>query len=380
MGDRPHSVGMLPVAAINALTARWFAALPNAHFTSGTVASGAGVWPLVAILADVASGPARAELSAASEITADQGLHMGTSVLEWLDRTPGVAAALGIWHRADLPIRDPWRDALPTDVISTFTGDVAADQATLDAWASARTGGQIPTMPLTIDADTLLVLASALTVTTRWRQPFTAGGSTLWRTTADPSIVRVTPETTSVLVEGELGIDVELIMAGPETPPSDVLSAAITSPLGGASAADLAPGYAGPGILVTVEDAVSKAPQCRLRLPAFTVRGHHDLRALGDVFGLVAVTDASTGHLPGISPEPLAISAAAQDAVAEFSAEGFRAAAVTAMAMMAGSAMPHRDKRALVVDVRFDGGFGFVARHTESGVVLAAGWVPSAGS
>ena len=28
-----------------------------------------------------------------------------------------------------------------------------------------------------------------------------------------------------------------------------------------------------------------------------------------------------------------------------------------------------------MIDVRFDGPFGFVARHTESGLVLAAGWV-----
>ena len=97
--------------------------------------------------------------------------------------------------------------------------------------------------------------------------------------------------------------------------------------------------------MVTIEDAVSTAPQCRLRVPVFTVRAHHDLRALGDVFGLLTVTDPSTGHLPGISTEPLAISAAAQDAVAEFSAEGFRAAAVTGMSIMAGSAMPRRDRR-----------------------------------
>jgi serine protease inhibitor len=371
---------MLPVAAINALTARWIAALPDDQLTNGTVTSGLGVWPLLAILADAADGKARDELSAAVGITADQGLRMGTAILEWLDATPGVAAALGLWRRKDLPVRDSFRDALPPDVISTFTGDVPDDQAALDAWASAHTDGLIPAMPVTIDADTLMVLASALMAETRWREPFLSGGWLLWRNTGDPSIVRVTPSTTSVLVEGSNGIDVELVMGLPEASPGALLSAAIGAPFGGASTsgAVLSAGYVGPGILVTVEDAVSKAPQCRLRVPAFTVRAHHDLCALGEVFGLLTVTDPSTGHLPGISTDPLAISAAAQDAVAEFSAEGFRAAAVTGISFMAGSAMPRHDHRALVIDVRFDGAFGFVARHTESGLVLAAGWVTDA--
>ncbi len=305
---------------------------------------------------------------------------MGTTLLNWLDQTPGLSAALGLWHRQDLPIRETFRAALPPDVISTLAGDAEADQAALDAWASAHTDGLIPTMPITIAEDTLMVLASALTAETQWREPFDGGGWLLWRNTGDPSIVRVTPDMTSVLVEGLNGIDVELIVGLPEASPADLLGAVIEPRADTVSATELSAGYVGPGILVTIEDAVSKAPQCRLRVPVFTVRARHDLRALGDVFGLLIVTDPSTGHLPGISTEPLAIGAAAQDAVAEFSAEGFRAAAVTGMALMAGSAIPRKDHKALVIDVRFDPPFGFVARNAESGLVLAAGWVPATSS
>ena len=67
---------------------------------------------------------------------------------------------------------------------------------------------------------------------------------------------------------------------------------------------------------------------------------------------------------------------AAQDVTAEFSATGFRAAAVTAVGMMVGSAMPEPSTyRVRHVSVAFDEPFGFVATHRPSGLVLVTGWV-----
>lgn len=370
---------MFPVTAINALTARWVAALPDDVIRHGTVASGVGIWPLLAILAGAAGGEARVQLAAAVGIDADDGTAAGVATIDSLSGTPGVSAALGFWHRSDLPIREEWRRALPPGIEERFSGDVAADQAALDAWASAHTDGLIPTMPVAIDDATLAVLASALAVSTTWSTEFRDWGSVLRRTTRDPAIVRVTTELTCVRVDGDNGIDVELVIGAAKASPADVLRGGM-GVLDGTTAArsgtELPSGYSGPGISVTTEDSASSDPQCRLQLPAFAVRAHHDLREHADVFGLDAVTDPDRGHLPGISPVPLAISQAKQDAMAEFSATGFRTAAVSAAAMMASAAAPLTRHRALVFDLRFDRAFGFIARHRASGLILTAGWIP----
>ncbi|WP_327009210.1 hypothetical protein OHA72_19365 [Dactylosporangium sp. NBC_01737] len=142
----------MTVEACNALTARWAAAADGAG-----VFSGAGVYPLLALLAGVASGPARDELLAVAPSPLD------------LPDTDGVRAALGVWTRHDLPLDPSWTAGSP------LSGDPAADQARLDAWAAERTGGLIPAMPVAVDEDTGVVLASALSVLTEWVQPFDDG-------------------------------------------------------------------------------------------------------------------------------------------------------------------------------------------------------------
>jgi serine protease inhibitor len=82
--------------------------------------------------------------------------------------------------------------------------------------------------------------------------------------------------------------------------------------------------------------------------------------------------DNSQGHFPGLSPQPLAVDQAKQAVLARFSATGFEAAAVTAMAMAAGSAPTPRAK-ALLVSLEHP--FGFIAVHRPTGVPVVAGWV-----
>src|SRR5581483_8607362 len=109
-------------------------------------------------------------------------------------------------------------------------------------------------------------------------------------------------------------------------------------------------------------------------VPRFTVRAGHDLLALPEVCGLHAVADPVHSHLPGISSEPLVVNQARQDAVAEFTAEGFRAAAVTAIGFVRASmVLPSAQARQVTVTV--DRPFGFAAVHRDSGLVLVAGWV-----
>jgi hypothetical protein len=96
------------VEAVNGLTARWVATLPE----DGTVLAAAGVWPLLGLLADGAAGPARQELSAALGIPADGAATGARDVLSTLGAMPGLSAALGLWTRDTLPIEPAWRGRL----------------------------------------------------------------------------------------------------------------------------------------------------------------------------------------------------------------------------------------------------------------------------
>jgi hypothetical protein len=291
-----------------------------------------------------------------------------------------VRAAAGVWTRHDLPLAPGW------DPGSRLSGDPAADQRRLDAWAAQRTGGLIPAMPVAVDADTGVVLASALSVVTEWVQPFddgilapTAGpwqGRRLAalhraRVAADAlRPLRVTPgpagPVTLLTVAGRNDADVVLALGTAAAPAGDVLAAAIDG------RATAAPSSAGPGVAAAQVDATDPAPELVVSLPSFDVSASHDLLAEADLFGLR--TASRDGTFPGISPVDLVVSSARQEAVASFTALGFQAATVTALTMVPlGFQQPHT--RRLRVTVTFDRPFGFLAVHRPTGLILVAGWV-----
>ncbi|WP_327009209.1 hypothetical protein OHA72_19360 [Dactylosporangium sp. NBC_01737] len=109
-----------------------------------------------------------------------------------------------------------------------------------------------------------------------------------------------------------------------------------------------------------------------MSLPSFDVTASHDLLARADLFGLR--TASRDGTFPGISPVDLAVTSARQQAVASFTALGFRAATVTALAMYPLAFRPPTTRR-LRVTVTFDRPFGFFSVHRPTGLVLVAGWV-----
>jgi hypothetical protein len=365
---------MLPSTPINKLTARWIATLPS----DPTACSGLCVWPLLALLADAAEGAARDELGAAAGIDPSDGTAASLAVIDWLAAAEGLSAALGVWHRRDMGVRNEWRSRLPEGVVEAFSGDLGADQRALNDWVSSRTAGRIERMPVRIDESTRMLLASALTVDTRWREPFQPHAGLLRRETYDQSIVRVAPDVTCVRVEGDNGIDVHLALGVPDATASAVLGAAI-GVLDGETDAEsgerLPEGTPGHGIVVDTVEASDTSPRVVLGTKAFTVRGSHDLLAIADVLGLGAISDCSRGHTPAISDFPLCVGAAAQDAMAEFSEEGFRAAAVSSVAMRAGMARPIETYRVRRITVTIDRPFGFLATHRETGLILVAGWV-----
>ncbi|MEV5845118.1 serpin family protein [Streptomyces sp. NPDC051985] len=379
------------VSAVNALSARW-----ARQTRQGTVFSAAGVWPLLAFLADGAGGPARDELTRALGMQADQAVAGARELLAGLDAMSGVESALGLWTDRALEVREPWAAGLPADAHGVLGPDVAASQEALDGWAAKRTGGLVERMPVKPAEGARMVLATALALRTDWRHPFRETvlrpGSGPWqgRTLAGLHRSSVRPDrigvaagpdghVTAVKVPGDNGIDVHLLLGAEGMAPGQVLHtgiAVLERALPVTTGGHLPYGPAGPGVVVERQPSVTPDPvRLDVTTPGFTVRADHDLLQLHALFGLSTAADAREGHFPGISPAPLAIGAAGQSAVAEFGPLGFRAAAVTAVVAAPGGGPPRYTHESTVVRVTVDRPFGFLAVHQESRLVLAGGWV-----
>ncbi|MEV6323437.1 serpin family protein [Nocardia sp. NPDC051787] len=368
------------VGAANALTARWCAVVGRSDF----VVSGAGVWPLLALLASAAEGSARDELAAAIGVPATTGQGGALRLLRDIERAEAVSAALGVWVRNDLPLHEEWASRLPAGVLARLAG-----QAELDSWAAEHTEGLIERFPLSVDPDTLMVLATALVAKTRWRVPFDVGmltpedgpwqghrGPGLSRTSSgltNAAILDAPQPVTRVVVEGSADLDVHLLL-GPGTP-GTVLGTGLAA-LSDAVAirTGLPVGTEGPGLTVRTEPVRANADQLRIRLPPFEVRSTHDLLAGPGLFGLTTATDCASGHFPAISPMPLCVGQGAQEVLARFSHEGFEAAAVTAFGLRAASGAL-QSHQATVISVTFDRPFGFLAVHRPTGLAVVAGWI-----
>ncbi|MGN5385552.1 serpin family protein [Streptomyces sp. JL7001] len=383
------------VRAVNRLTTRWAARAASGG--GGTVFTAAGVWPLLALLADGSAGPARDELAQALGIPADDAAAAARELLAALDGVRGLSAATGLWAAADLPLEEGWSAGLPPGTRGTLTGDPEGDGKVLDAWASDRTGGLVDRMPVTLQPDTRVVLASALALTLKWAEPFHEfpryGSDGPWAGRHLRNLVRTTPSLAPVRVaEGSAGpvtilevtgardmdMDVHLLLGGPSASAAEVLATGVAA-AGGALPSvggDALPdGSPGPGLGIATVDASGPQPRLCVTTVAFSLSAEHDLLEDAALFGLLTATDSDYGHFPGISAGPLAISSARQSAMARFHAEGFEAAAVTAIAARPGGAARRASHRARRADVRFDRPFGFLAVHRASGLVLAAGWV-----
>jgi serine protease inhibitor len=368
------------VQAANTLTARWCTRLGADDF----VLSGAGLWPLLALLASAADEQAGAELAAALGRPVDTAQQEVLELIDLLRTGVSTTAALGLWTAEGIPLHSDWASGLPEGVVGTLT-----DQAALDQWASDETGGLIKKFPLTLTPETLLILASALTARVKWRTPFNCyprdensesappDQQQLSRTTYDLGIAAVLDGTvTRVVVEGDGDVDVHLLIG--EQQPAEVLAVGLRE-LSGEAQVCLAAELEGDGPGLTVEREPSVYPDdiVHLRLPSFEITAKHNLMEHVDLFGLRLLIDPYISHLPLLSPVPLSVTAGAQSVLARFFAEGFEAAAVTAFGAMASGAMPRERYDITYVEVTFDRPFGFIAVHRPSRLAIAAGWVSS---
>ena len=368
------------VQAANTLTARWCTRLGADDF----VLSGAGLWPLLALLASAADEQAGVELAAALGRPVDTAQQEALELIDVLRTGVSTTAALGLWTRDGIPLHEEWASGLPQGVVRTLT-----DQAALDQWASAETDGLIEKFPLQLTPAIVLVLASALAARVKWRTPFEGyprdrnwesaqpDQQQLSRTTYDLGIAAVLDGTvTRVVVEGDGDVDVHLLLGTQQS--AEVLATGLRELSGEAQvlpASDL--DGDGPGLTVRRVPSSHPNDMVCLALPSFEITAKHDLMNNVDLFGLRSLSESDTSHLPLLSPVPLYVSEGVQDVLARFFAEGFEAAAVTAFGIAVGSAMPRERYEVTRVDVTFDRPFGFIAVHRPSRLAVVAGWVSS---
>lgn len=242
------------IAAANELTRRWFATRAEVP----AVASGLGIWPLLAALATGSVDATREELLAAAGLDADQAAKVPGALLDAARSAPALRLALAVWAGSRVTLDPEWTDGLPVGAVGSLTGDAAADKAVLDAWASEHTGGLIERMPLDFSQPIDLVLASALSVRTTWVTPFHdtnrvfregpwAGIGrcrTLGATFTD-DLLRVADDASVLTVPGDGDIDVLLGIGRDDSAPQAVMGALIdaaTDPAWGRSATAMAVG------------------------------------------------------------------------------------------------------------------------------------------
>jgi serine protease inhibitor len=381
----------LPVdvaATSNERTAAWI----SRHNEGDTVFSGVGCWALLALLASGAAGAARSELEGALRCPSNAAMKAARELFALLHSSPAVDAALGVWIRDAVSLRDQWSGGLPDGALGRLTGDQAADRSRLDRWVEEQTAGALKDFPMDMTPEIVMALASAIVVHTDWVHRFDeattipAAGS--WASSPVQQLRSSTTELDRLLltdnangavtllrIPGSGEIDVYLALGMPGSRPGDVVSAAVLALAEphGTRGDDLPEGSPGPGLTVQTLERSQPLDYLTIETVAFDVRGQHDLLSSAELFGLRSAMDARRGHFPGISETPLAVGQASQAARASFSATGFVAAAVTAVGAKLGAAASlgrGATYRVRHVKVTFDRPFGFLTVHRPSRLVV----------
>jgi hypothetical protein len=142
---------------------RLHAAVPDEHHVDSPL----GAWLLLALLAPVAENDARLRLEDVLGTDAAGARSAADALLA--DPHPAVRSALALWTApgVDRPAYETWAGRLP----DALTRAPLPGQAGLDAWARDKTDGIIDRFPLTLEPDTVSVLASALAARVRWAVP-----------------------------------------------------------------------------------------------------------------------------------------------------------------------------------------------------------------
>ncbi|MFD3970546.1 serpin family protein [Streptomyces cyaneofuscatus] len=352
--------------AVQHLADRWIGnALATGKPAGGGsfVCSPAGLWLALAAVAAGARGETARELRALLGTADREAAPAVTAAARELALTGALEVATRVWSR--VPVRDAYREALPDVRFDDLT-----DPAAADAWVREATGGLIERLPLAITDETLLALVNVLALKARWEKPF-EGWLTRDRPFTDasgrtrpvPTMTKGVPLADVRVVDGTYVVELRCT-AGEGGGEGARVRFVLGEP--GAGAGQVLPaGWADRSTGTRPEtDLVSIAlPRLALRT-RIAVTGQ--LPALG-----VRLATSDAADFSGLSPLPLAVSDVVQEAVLKVAEEGVEAAAVTVVAMRAGSAAPPPQR---VLHLAFDRPFGIVVLPAATDVPLFAAW------
>lgn len=315
------------------------------------VRSYAGLWLLLAVLGPVVSDATdRSELEAALGMDVASAAEAARRLMA--EHREGLGTATAGWLREGLELLGPLPvrlDPLPT-------------QSELDRWAREATHGLVPRFPVELVPDTVLLLASALSVRTEWHEPLDGTPDDRLRIGDDGTVAVVATRSAGLVAvaapEGRGDLDVLSVIADPDVIQSRVWAATdeVTAwLLDGSLAARRVPAaeLERDGHAWTVKRTTWAMPSestatevWQASVPAWTLESTTDL---ANAPGIAATTRAVLDLVP---QEPK-WAEAVQSANATYGAKGFEAVAVTVLDFMAGSAAPPV-RKVHVVHLTFD--------------------------
>lgn len=347
-------------SAVRRLAERWIRELEQPG--AGLVCSPAGLWLALAAVAAGARGETADELRALLGVADREAAAAVTEAAHDLAGTGALRVATRVW--STVPVRDAYQEALP-DI-----GFGPMDPAGIDAWVREETGGLIERLPVRITDETLLALVNVLAMTARWETPFEprrtrpvpftdASGTS----SPVPTMHGSVPLRDAWTADGVYVVELRC-----RTEPEGGAPARVRFVLGerGATASDVLPAAWAPGdSRVPLDTDVVSIGVPRLTLRT-TVQVTEQLPALG-----VRISTTDAADFSGMSPRPLAISAVVQETVVKIAEEGVEAAAVTVVAMRAGSAPGPRRR---VEHLAFDRPFGIVVLDGTGDIPLFTAW------
>ncbi|WP_182112869.1 MULTISPECIES: serpin family protein [unclassified Actinotalea] len=370
-------------ATTASLVSQFAADVNRAHATEHGVVSPLGLWLLLALTAPSATGAHRSDLEAALGTDARDAADRAAALLA--DAHPAVATAVALWTRARFVDAARHR-ALAATLPAAVAVGAMPTQAEADRWAAEHTGGLLTRFPLDLDDDAAVVLASALAAKVSWLEPFDdapasdLGGEFGQRTAlalrapAGHDVALLDTDAAGPVAahaaESATGLRVLSVMAGPDVPAAAVhdaaaqVAAALDVEAPGARRLDVFDLPTGPGaawdVAETREEILGahgdRHTTWTAYLAPWSAESRHDLAGAPGVRAALATLTGLLSPAAGSGD-----GAATQVARAEYTREGFAAAAVTAMGIRAtGMPMPrlvtHRR-----VTVRFNRPYAVVA-------------------
>ena len=403
--DSDVAASSLPTAAlVSAYSSRFTDRFP----TEGVV-SPLGMWLLLALLAPAVPSPDQRELERELGTTATDAAARATKLLG--SPHPAVSAALSAWSKSAslTQAHAVWERTLRG---LALTGPIP-EQEDADRWACEATNGLVDRFPIRVDPRSLFVLANALAATVPWDEsmrvvpgqqpddgsplfldgPFGEKVSSALSPRSSIRFLAFTAAAGVVAVHAPIarcGVDVISVIADTSVAPSSVHRAAL-------EVADLLAGRPGPARQLSLFDlpltghAWTVTEQLERRygiveprlesvscvVPAWTATANFDvLRAPGFSAAVGALNEFAHPEYRPVQVQ------ARQAARAAYTADGFTAAAVTAIGFLARG-MPARDSTQVLVRhamARFNRPHAVVAvtRHGSpewAGIPVFSAWV-----